>query len=160
MVRMARFVRACVGCDKFNFGFTAWPEELEDAETGEIKLMPWIQGKNMPSRFVGYMKLVCYLERTETGPKDDRKMVRVLRWAENQKIYTKDQIGLPEKGFMVNPTMPKLMEEIEKARATTRRADAARNNRAGKTGRAKASPATRGKTTARRRTRRIPNKGS
>ncbi len=149
-VRLARFVRAAVGCDQFNFGFTAWPEELEDAETGDTKLMPWVQGKNMANRMVGYMKLVCYYERTMTGPKDNRKMVRVLRWSEQPNIYTKDQIGLPEKGFMVNPTMPKLMEEIKIARARTAAADRAR---------ARTSPARR-KTTARRPIRRTPKKGS
>ena len=30
MTRLAQWCRACVGCDLFNFGFTAWPEELED----------------------------------------------------------------------------------------------------------------------------------
>lgn len=117
MVRMAQFVRACVGFDSFNFGFTAWPEPLEDAETGKTMLMPWIQGKNMSNRFVGYMKLVTYMERKETGPKDARKMVRVMRWGENDNYFTKDQIHLPPVGRMVNPTMPQMMKLIEEARA-------------------------------------------
>lgn len=116
MVRLARFCRAAVGCDKFNFGFTAWPEDLQ-AEDGSTLLMPWVQGKNMSNRFVGYMKLVCYLERVKVKDKDE--MVRVLRWKENDKYFTKDQIGLPESGRLVNPTMPKLMDLIEAARANS-----------------------------------------
>lgn len=151
MVRLARFVRACVGADSFNFGFTAWPEELTDAETGDVKLMPWVQGKNMANRMVGYMKLVCYYERKETGKGSAKKMVRVLRWAENEDIFTKDQYGLPEKGLMVNPTMPQLMEAIEAARA---------KDRAAAKGRASSAPK-RGATTKRRPVRRTTTrKGS
>lgn len=130
MVRLARFVRAAVGCDQFNFGFTAWPEDLYD-EDGTAVLMPWIQGKNMSNRLVGYMKLVCYLERVETGPKDNKKIVRVLRWAENGKYFTKDQIGLPESGRLINPDMPRLMKMINEARAQAK--PATTNNRAGTT---------------------------
>lgn len=140
MVRLARFCRAAVGCDQFNFGFTAWPEELED-EAGNTRLMPWIQGKNMSNRFVGYMKLVCYLERVPKAKGSD-EFVRVLRWNESTKYFTKDQIGLPNGGKLVNPTMPKLMELIEEARA------------------AKKTATPRKVTPARRRTRRTPKKGS
>lgn len=125
-VRLARFIRACVGCDQFNFGFTAWPEELVDAETGETKLMPWIQGKNMANRFVGYMKFVTYYERKEIGQKENKKMARVLRWKENPDHFTKDQYQLDrlplDKGYMVNPTMPQMMERIEAARELDRKA--------------------------------------
>jgi hypothetical protein len=118
-VRLAQWCRTVVKMDLFNFGFTSWPEELEDEE-GRTLLMPWVQGKNMANRFVGYMKLVTYLERKETGPKDDKKMVRVMRWGETSSVYTKDQYGLPEKGFLVNPTMPKMMELIQEARKPAR----------------------------------------
>lgn len=116
MVRLAQWVRAVVGCDLFNFGFTAWPEELEDEE-GNTRLMPWIQGKNMSNRWVGYMKLVCFLERKET--KDGMK--RVLRWGESETYFTKDQFGLPESGRMIDPTMPKLMEAIAKTRPASKK---------------------------------------
>jgi len=130
-VRLAQFVRHCVGFDSFNFGFTAWPEELEDAETGETRLMPWIQGKNMSNRMVGYMKLVTYLERKETGKKDEKKMVRVMRWAENDTYFTKDQVHLHlvnDTGRMVNPTMPKMMDLIEQARAAKAAAASSRKS--------------------------------
>lgn len=110
-VRLSQWVRAVVGMDAFNFGFTAWPEELEDEE-GNTRLMPWVQGKNMANRFVGYMNLVCYLERV----KQKDQMRRVLRIGESPKYFTKDQFGLPER--IVDPTMPKLMEAIQASRAT------------------------------------------
>lgn len=125
-VRIAQWIRAAVGVDAFNFGWTAWPEELEDPE-GKTKLMPWVQGRNMANRMTGYMKLVAYLERK---PNSKGEMVRVLRIGEHKDYFTKDQYGLPDK--ILNPTMPKLMEAIAatqpkatartgKTKSTTRR---------------------------------------
>lgn len=110
-VQLAQWVRAVVGMDAFNFGFTAWPEELEDEE-GNTRLMPWVQGKNMANRFVGYMKVVGYLERVESRG----SMRRVLRFDESPKYFTKDQIGLPDR--IVDPTMEKFMEAVKTARSS------------------------------------------
>jgi hypothetical protein len=110
-VRLSQWVRAVVGMQSFNFGFTAWPETLEDPN-GNTTLMPWIQGKNMANRFVGYMNLVTYLERVKDKNSGDMK--RVLRIAESDKYFTKDQFGLPER--IVSPTVTKVMEAIEASR--------------------------------------------
>jgi hypothetical protein len=112
MNRLSQFVRGCVGCDQFNFGFTAWPEELSDEE-GNTRLMPWVQGKNMSTKMCGMMKLVCYMERVK---KKDGSYVRVLRWAENEDYYTKNQVHLPSDGKLINPTMPKLLDLVEQHR--------------------------------------------
>lgn len=126
MTRLARWARAVIAADRFNFGFTAWPEELEDPETGKVKLMPWVQGKNMSNRFVGYMKLVTYLEKVE---RKDKPNVRVMRWAENDTYFIKDQFGLPDTGKLVNPTMPKMLELIEAARKPAQKTTARRRTR-------------------------------
>lgn len=131
MNRLSRWTRHIVGIDKFNFGYTAWgdvttsPDKDEDGDPIE-KLMPWIQGKNMASLHAGYMNIVGYYHKAKIGGKDD---VRVLRTESTPRYYAKDQFDATG-GRVVNPTMPKIIDLIDKS-----------------PGRAKAAPASRTKTT-------------
>lgn len=128
MTRLARWVRSIVGTDGFNFGITAHPMEMPDPLTGELKLMPYVQGKNMTTKIQGYMNVVGYLEKAQVKDKDSdtKKIVRVLRTEATDTYVAKDQFDALKDGKMVNPTMPKFMAAIEAARpqpekAATRR---------------------------------------
>lgn len=125
MQRIGRWVRDMVKlADKgyFNFGITAWPKELapspDDPERIE-KLMPFIQGKNMASKFCGYMNVVAFGDFTDKGN-------RVLRFMENERYYAKtqfDQVGGPgtfqDKNYtLIHPTIPKLDEMIKRSRGS------------------------------------------
>lgn len=116
MTFYARWLRHIVGPDLFNFGFTAHSEIVpspdKDSEGLPIdKLMPWIQGKQMPNRFTGYMNIVAYYQKAKIGGKEGR---RVLRTESSPNYYAKDQFDAFG-GRVVDPTMPKLLELIEKS---------------------------------------------
>lgn len=107
MSRLGRWVRHMVGTPGWNFGITAHTRELPQAEHDEApdKLMPWIQGKNMAPKICGMMNVVAYLSQTEKG-------TRVLHTSSTKTFYAKDLFSSQEKGKILNPTMPKLIEGI------------------------------------------------
>ena len=136
MTRLARWVRSMVGIDQFNFGVTAHPLEIEDPVSEEMKLQPYVQGKNMSTKVQGYMNLVAYYEKKNTGKGDDKKLVRVLRFEGSDRYVAKDQFDAFAEGRMVNPTMPKIMAAVEASRpkttarkTTTKRTAASRRRR-------------------------------
>lgn len=116
MHRLGVWLRHMVGPDNFNFGFTAHAAQLlpsEDPEE-ERKLMPWVQGKNMASKFCGYTNATLFMEVTTIGSKKDR---RVLRTHATGRYYAKDQFDMDLRTHrVVDPTMPKLVQLIEKGR--------------------------------------------
>lgn len=116
MHRLGLWVRHMVGLPGFNFGMTAHPMEMIDPVTGDLILMPYIQGKNMPNKMCGYMNIVAYMRVTE-------KKRRVLHTSATEHYYAKDQYDCLPDGKMLDPTMPKLIAAINKSRgaATTTR---------------------------------------
>jgi len=119
MQRLGRWVRDVAALSDrgaFNFGITAWPAELspspEDSDI-EQKLMPWVQGKNMSMKVCGYVNMVAFGNITQKGS-------RRLQFNETDHVYAKDQFDCTDKGFMLNPTMPKLIEAVDAARAKKR----------------------------------------
>lgn len=123
MFRLGGWMRHVIGPDLFNFGFTAHTAQLlpSDDEEESMKLMPWIQGKNMSQKFCGYMNVVAFMEITKVGDKPNR---RVLRLNATERYYAKDQFDLTDNGRLVDPTMGKVTELIEAARqrgGTTKR---------------------------------------
>lgn len=120
MWRLQQWVRHMVGVPGFNFGITAHPQELVEPISGEIKLQPWIQGKNMSTKIQGYMNIVGYLEVVHQEGKD----IRVLRTAGTNRFEAKDQFDAFAKGRLVDPTMDK----IERLVAKRRNAMAAQHN--------------------------------
>lgn len=118
MHRLQLWVRHMVGASKsegFNFGITAHPRDLpvgEDAEADEA-LMPWVQGKHMAAKVCGYMNIVAFMELTTTK----NRTRRVLRFNATERYYAKDQFDAFEGGRLLDPSMPKIEERIEEARA-------------------------------------------
>lgn len=126
--RLAQWVRYAIGPDTFNFGFTAHTAQLLPSEDEEesMKLMPWIQGKNMSPKFCGYMNVVAFMEIATISEK--RK--RVLRLNATERYYAKDQFDMTSDGRIIEPTMAKVEELIAASRA---RGKASANRRPGRT---------------------------
>lgn len=110
MTRLAQWVRAIVGADRFNFGWTA---HVNPADDRYDHAMPWVQGKQMPEKMCGYMQMVGFLDLV----KQKGETVRVLRTQATDEYYAKCQYrkSFP-KDRMVEPTMQKLIAEVEKTR--------------------------------------------
>ncbi|HVI76767.1 MAG TPA: AAA family ATPase [Candidatus Acidoferrum sp.] len=117
MQRLGRWVRDMATLSDsgaFNLGITAWPAELSPSpEDEEIdrKMMPWVQGKNMAMKVCGYMNIVAFGTVTSKG-------TRRLQLNETEHIYAKDQFDCTDKGFMLNPTIPKLVSAIDSKRGS------------------------------------------
>jgi hypothetical protein len=73
-----------------------------------MKLMPWVQGKNMPAKLVAMMNVVGYLHKEEVRG----RRLRALDLMETDKFYAK--VGFPEWDMqrIINPTMAKLTEAL------------------------------------------------
>jgi hypothetical protein len=119
MQRLGRWVRDVATLSDsgaFNFGITAWPAELspspEDAEV-EQKMMPWVQGKNMAMKMCGYTNIVAFGTVTSRG-------TRRLQLNETEHIYAKDQFDLTAKGYMLDPTIPKIEQLVATKRAAVK----------------------------------------
>jgi hypothetical protein len=114
MWRLQEWVRHMVGCDMFNFGITAhtfWGQSDSDEDPDEkiIKLMPWVQGKNMPHKICGYMNIVALLEvKRRKGGRESR----VLQTKGNDRMFGKDQFDLFSDGRLLNPDMPKIKKAL------------------------------------------------
>jgi hypothetical protein len=113
MWRLQTWIRDMVGIQGFNLGITAHPEYLPNPITGENKLQPYVQGKNMSTKIQGYCNIVGYLEVVH----QEGKPIRVLRTMGTEMYEAKDQFDAFEGGRLVNPTMKKFMDKIEEIRA-------------------------------------------
>jgi hypothetical protein len=113
MWRLQTWIRDMVGIKGFNLGITAHPEYLPNPITGENKLQPYVQGKNMSTKIQGYCNIVGYLEVVH----QEGKELRVLRTRGTELYEAKDQFDAFDEGRLVNPTMSKIMSKIDSARA-------------------------------------------
>jgi hypothetical protein len=128
MERLAEWVRHVVGADAFNFGITAHVFEGETLD-GELKYMPYVQGKNMSQKIQGYMNIVAYLEKKRN---DQGKVTRtVLHTDESENWVAKDQFNAlaGQKGRIIRPTVPELMKFVDAARAKAQPASRPRRSR-------------------------------
>ena len=108
MERTGQWVRHMVGCPDWHFGMTAHVSERESTENKQDpqpKLMPYIQGKNMPPKLCGYMNVVGYLHFEEVGRAKTK--TRVLSLDATDNYYAKDQFDASENGRIVNPDIVK-----------------------------------------------------
>lgn len=114
-VEIARWVRAVIGPNKFNFGMTFHTEPYkspikdEDGDPIEL-LMPAIQVKQMPNKMAGMCNLVTFLE-----VKEDQE--RVLHTQASDVWYGKNDLDMSSTGkdwAIKDPTMPKLLSRIKK----------------------------------------------
>ena len=113
MWRLGGWVRHMVGQPGFNFGIVAHPFETETLD-GELKLAPYIQGRNMSPKICGYMNIVAFMEQRRHKEKDE--LYSVLHTEGTDRYYAKDQVMRLADGIMVNPTMDKITEAIERGR--------------------------------------------
>lgn len=119
MSRIGEFVRHMVGPDLFHFGVTCHSIDLPDpmSEDGDVIRVPWVQGKGMISRVCGYMNLVGYYEVRTREIRGVSRRQRVLHTQKSELYYAKDQYTAFENGRIINPTMTKIVESIDVARA-------------------------------------------
>ena len=126
MWRLAQWVRHTVGAGTVNLGITAhsfWWDPNDNGVTPSC-IWPWVQGKMMPQKICGMMNVVGY-GSIQTRERNGRsRTVRVLHTNATENYYAKCQIkngdGTPvfTGGDIVNPTLPGVMEAINKARPT------------------------------------------
>lgn len=128
MWRIGQWIRRAVSAEAFHLivtGHSFWYEQ-EDADP---QLMPWIQGKNMPSKICGMMNIVGYmhLEKVPARRGGGERDQRVIEWNKSVDWYAKNQFKNPSTGESVfptgrsiNPTLPQVFGEILKGRAVTR----------------------------------------
>jgi AAA domain len=109
MWRLQQWVRHVVGIPGFHFGVTAHPAELANPITGEMKLQPWVQGRNMSQKVQGYMNIVAYLEVVIDKDGNER---RVLRSRGTEQYEAKDQFDAFQDGKMADPTIEKIEDAI------------------------------------------------
>jgi hypothetical protein len=144
MVRIARFVRHCVGLDAFNFGWTALTMDGDNPVDDSTFLMPRIQGKGMAEKFVGYMNLVGYYHWATVKSGGSSKRVRMMRFQSSPEYYAKCQFkeAFPSNRIQ-SPTMAKIEEAIAVARKRTKDTSATAAKKP-------VGPSTRAKSTARK----------
>lgn len=111
MHRLAKWVRHICALD-MNIMITAHPYQSEDDE-GDLLMMPYVQGKQMPEKICGYMNLVGYLKVHES---EKRGKTRILLTDRAGKFYAKDQFDAFG-GKVIEPTLDKIEEDIEAAKA-------------------------------------------
>jgi len=107
MARLERYVRKLTELP-MHILMTAHVLESVDHE-GETRYMPRVQGKDMPDKICSYFDLVGHMHMVV---KDGEERPRLSTRKEG-KYYAKDRYGVI--GVMGDPTMPKIIERIEKA---------------------------------------------
>jgi hypothetical protein len=93
----------------FHLGITCWSEELWDEQKDNEILKPWVQGRMMSDKIMGYCNMVGYLEARDSGR-------RILRFDLTDTYYGKDQFNAFKNHRLVDPTMPKIMDALKAAR--------------------------------------------
>lgn len=88
----------------FNFGITSHPWRFDDYVTGEEKIMPWVQGKNMPETICGMMNVIGLLQ---VDDEDDTAKTRILRTLPHNNYYARDKFGALGAGLK-NPTIERI----------------------------------------------------
>ena len=109
MNRLSKWVRD-MSALPFHFTVIAhafvWQEDQQDEE----RRWPLIQGKGMPAKISGYMNFVTYMT---AGTNDDGEYVRRLHSRKEEEFFAKDGWDAFPKGFMNDPTFPKILSAIE-----------------------------------------------
>jgi hypothetical protein len=118
MWRLQQWVRAAIAIPNLNIGITAHPAEMLNPIDGEVKLQPWIQGKNMSTKIQGYMKIVGYMEVVPANQNTSGKPRRELRTAGTERFEAKDQFDAFPNGRLVDPTLEKIESAIASVRQT------------------------------------------
>jgi len=124
MWRLGQWVRHTVGAGTVNLGITAhsfWWEPNDNGVTPSC-LWPWIQGKMMPQKICGMMNVVGYGSIQTREHRGRKRTVRVLHTNSTENYYAKCQLKTPTGepifpgGDIINPTLPGILEAIQKNR--------------------------------------------
>jgi hypothetical protein len=99
MERISQWVRQMISLPGFHLGITAHPMQVMDAETDELVMMPFIQGKDMAPKIAGYMNIVGHYVLKDRA--------RILRTTSHNRYYAKDDFGVL--GTMRNPTLDQIV---------------------------------------------------
>ena len=76
-------------------------------------MRPYVQGKMMSEKICGYANIVAFMEIIED---DDDNTIRRFHTRESSRWYAKDQYDAFADGYVDNPTLPQLMQLVEKSR--------------------------------------------
>lgn len=118
MNRLSRRIRELVDLP-VNVGIIAHEFHFEDPDTGEVQIMPYVQGKGMPQKICSYVDQVGRMELKTTK---EGKEYPVVDFRGSEDFYAKDRLGL---GRVVNVTVPKLMAAVSAGAQGTVRASKA-----------------------------------
>jgi len=124
MWRLEQWVRHAVGLGSFNLGIMAHSFWYEPDGADAPYLAPWIQGKAMPQKICGMMNMVGYMEVAKRTIRGQEREVRQIHWNKTDTYYAKNQFknrdgtSVFPSGITINPTMPNLVETIEKGRVS------------------------------------------
>lgn len=113
MNRLGRRMRELVNLP-VNVGITAHEFHFEDPDTGEVTIMPYVQGKNMPQKICAYVDQVG---RMELKTSKEGKEYPVVDFRGSNDFYSKDRFGW---GRVAHVTIPKLTAGSGGAQATPR----------------------------------------
>ncbi len=107
MTRLTQWVRAMKAVD-INFGITAHVLRVESEDEPPIN-MPFVQGRNMPTKISGHMGLVTYMgvRRLEAGA-----IERFLLPQKTAKFYGKDRYDALGKR-VVNPNIVECVKKVQ-----------------------------------------------
>lgn len=100
MMRIKQWVRH-MKAQPFNFGITAHPTPSLDESTDEMKLWPWIQGRNMPQSISAHFDIIAFCLR---DLEDDKLKLYVK---ETDSYYARDRFNALGSGI-INPTIPQI----------------------------------------------------
>lgn len=109
MSRISRWLREMIDIP-INFGITCHVKRVEDDDTGDVRYMPYVQGKDMPEKVCSYFGLIGHMEITLKEGEEHP----VFSTRKDGKFYTKDRFGVV--GRMLDPTIPKIMARVEQSR--------------------------------------------
>lgn len=126
MERIQQWLRAMVGCNMFHFGVTCHPHEGKHPtnDEGGVLLRPYLQGKMMTEKLVGYMNCVGFMELKEN--KQTNEQWRRLHLKESVRWFALDRYDAFEKAYVDNPTLPQITERLEAAIVARKQSEAAR----------------------------------
>lgn len=105
MNRISRRMRELVNLP-INVGITCHEFHFEDPDTGDVQIMPFVQGKGMPQKICSYVDQVG---RMELKTNKEGREYPVIDFRGSSDFYAKDRYGL---GKVVNATIPKLMTAV------------------------------------------------
>jgi len=111
--RLGRYIRQFVALP-MNFGISAHVMIESDPNDGTTLWYPAVQGKNMPSKMMGYMNVVTVLSQVPVLGKDSKPTGRTvprMLFQRDGKFFARDRFGVLGH-HMDNPTVTKITDLV------------------------------------------------